>query len=183
MLFLAQNFLAKASRPIVTAGEMLMRKHYRLLAGLAFTAALATPATAQQAGGTKIGVLTCQTSATIGLIVGSHQRIRCSYAPDNGGPPENYAGYINRVGLDLGVTGGGIMTWGVIAPVNGWHHGALAGNYGGASGSVSAGIGVGANALIGGSHRSFALQPLSVSGQVGVNLALGVAGLTLRSVP
>jgi len=160
-----------------------MRKYYSLLAGLAFAVALAATASAQQAGGTKVGVLTCQTSASIGFIVGSHQRIKCTFAPDSGAPPENYTGSINRVGLDLGVTGGGVMAWGVIAPTNGWRRGALAGNYGGASGSVSAGVGVGANALVGGSHRSFALQPLSVSGQVGVNLALGVAGLTLRSAP
>jgi hypothetical protein len=170
---------------------MLMRKFgikscsksFSLFAGIAIAAALAAPALAQQSGGTKVGVLTCQTSASIGFIVGSHTKIRCSFAPDNGGPPENYYGSINRVGLDLGVTGGGVMAWGVIAPTNGWHHGALAGSYGGASGSASIGLGVGANALIGGSHRSFALQPLSVSGQVGVNLALGVAGLTLRSAP
>ena len=159
-----------------------MPKHARYLLSLALAAMLATPALAQQSGGTKIGVLTCRTSASIGFIVGSHQRIGCSFAPDNGGPPDNYAGYISRVGLDLGVTTGGIMTWAVVAPVNGWRHGALAGTYAGASGSVSAGAGVGANALVGGSHRSFALQPLSVTGQVGVNLALGVAGLTLRSV-
>ncbi len=159
-----------------------MPKHARTLLGLTLAATLASPALAQQSGGTKVGVLTCRTSATIGLIVGSHQRIACSFAPDAGGPPDNYAGYITRVGLDLGVTTGGVMSWGVVAPVNGWHHGALAGTYGGASGSVSAGVGVGANALVGGSRRSFALQPLSVSGQVGVNLALGVAGLTLRSV-
>jgi hypothetical protein len=150
--------------------------------GLALATALIASASAQPAGGTKVGVLTCQTSATLGLIIGSRQKIRCSYAPDAGGPPENYEGHITRLGLDLGVTGGGIMTWAVVAPVNGWHHGALAGTYAGASGSASIGLGVGANALVGGSHRSFALQPLSVSGQVGVNLALGVAGLTLRSV-
>jgi hypothetical protein len=75
------------------------------------------------------------------------------------------------------------MAWGVFAPTNGYHHGALAGTYVGGSGSASLGVGVGANALIGGSHRSIALQPLSVEGQVGVNLALGVAGLSLQLVP
>ena len=106
-----------------------MRKHARTLLGLALAAALVAPAAAQQSGGTKVGVLTCRTSASIGLIVGSHQRIACSFAPDaGGGRPDNYAGYITRVGLDLGVTTGGVMTWGVVAPVNGWHHGALAGN-------------------------------------------------------
>jgi len=63
------------------------------------------------------------------------------------------------------------MAWGVFAPTAGLHHGALAGKYVGGSGSASLGVGVGANALIGGSHRSIALQPLSVEGQVGVNLA------------
>jgi Protein of unknown function (DUF992) len=168
--------------PIEKLEEVLMRKYLHLLAGVALAAAFAAPASAQQSGGTKVGLLTCQTSASIGLIIGSHQKIRCSFAPDSGAAPENYLGSINRLGLDLGVTGGGIMTWGVFAPVNGWHHGALAGTYGGASGSASIGVGLGANVLVGGSHRSFALQPLSVSGSIGVNLALGVAGLTLRSV-
>ncbi len=148
--------------------------------GLLAVALAATPALAQQTGGTKVGLLTCKSSASLGLIIGSHQRIRCSFAPDNG-PSENYEGHINRLGLDLGVKGGGIMTWAVFAPVNGYHHGALAGTYIGGSGSASLGVGVGANALVGGSHRSIALQPLSVEGNVGINLALGVAGLTLRS--
>jgi len=159
-----------------------MEKYGRLLAATALVAMAAAPVPALSAG-TKVGLLTCRTSASIGLIVGSHQKISCRFAPDNGGPPERYAGHINRVGLDLGVTAGGVMTWGVIAPTSGLPHGALAGRYGGASGDISIGLGVGANALVGGSHRSFALQPLSVEGQVGLNLALGVAGLTLRSVP
>lgn len=153
-------------------------RHYVL--GLAIAAVLTNPASAQQ-GGAKVGVLTCKTSASLGLIVGSRQRIRCSFAPDNG-PPENYEGHIDRLGLDLGVKGGGVMSWAVFAPTSGYHRGALAGRYGGASGSVSLGLGAGANALVGGSRRSIALQPLSLEGNVGVNLALGVAGLTLRSV-
>jgi Protein of unknown function (DUF992) len=158
-----------------------MPKFSRTLLGFALATALATPALAQQSGGTKIGLLTCKTSASLGLIIGSHQKISCSFRPDNG-PPENYQGSIGRLGLDLGVKGGGIMTWAVFAPVNGYHHGALGGTYVGGSGSASLGVGVGANALVGGSHKSIALQPLSVEGNVGVNLALGVASLTLRSV-
>jgi hypothetical protein len=158
-----------------------MLKYARVLLAIAAAAALVSPAVAQQSGGTKIGVLTCKTSASLGLIIGSKQSVRCNFAPDNG-PPEAYEGHIGRLGLDLGVKGGGVMAWTVFAPVNGYHHGALAGSYGGASGSVSVGVGVGANALVGGSHRSIALQPLSVEGNVGVNLALGVAGLTLRSI-
>ena len=109
-----------------------------------------TPLAAQQAGGTKVGVLTCRTSASIGLIIGSHQKLRCSFSPDIPGLlPENYFGHVNRLGLDLGVKTGGVMAWGVFAPTNGLHHGALAGTYVGASGSASLGVGVGANALVG----------------------------------
>jgi hypothetical protein len=128
------------------------------------------------------GMLTCKTSASLGLIIGSHQKIRCRFTPNSGAPAEGYAGYINRLGLDLGITTGGVMSWAVLAHnAAGLSPGALAGKYVGASGDVSFGVGLGANALVGGSHRSVALQPVSLEGQVGVNLALGVGGLTLRS--
>jgi hypothetical protein len=160
-----------------------MFKYLQLLTTAITLVGTCIPLAAQQAGGTKVGVLTCKTSASLGLLVGSHQKLRCSFKPDGGGPPENYAGHINRLGIDIGVKAGGVMAWGVFAPTNGYHHGALAGRYVGGSGSASLGVGVGANALIGGSHRSIALQPLSVEGHVGVNLALGVAGLSLQLVP
>ncbi len=41
---------------------------------------------------------------------------------------------------------------------------------------------LGANVLVGGSNRTIALQPVSVSGQVGINIALGVADLSLWPV-
>ena len=88
-----------------------------------------TPLAAQQAGGTKVGVLACKTSASLGLIVGSHQKLRCSFNPDNGGPPENYVGHVNRLGLDLGIKAGGAMAWGVFVLTNGLRHGALSGTY------------------------------------------------------
>ena len=153
----------------------------RLLAAMAILAALNTSLAAQETNRTKAGVLSCRTSASVGLIVGSHQKLNCRFTPDGGGPPETYFGHINRVGLDVGVRAGGAMAWAVLAPTNGVHHGALAGKYVGASGGASLGVGANANVLVGGSHRSFALQPLSVEGQVGVNLALGVAGLTLHA--
>ncbi len=160
-----------------------MPKYRSMLVASVVVVGAMSPAVAQQSGGTKVGVLACQTSASLGLIVGSHQKLRCIFSPDNGTAPENYVGHVNRLGVDLGVKAGGALAWGVFAPTNGPHHGALSGTYVGASGSISLGLGAGANALIGGSHRSIALQPLSVEGQVGVNLALGVAGLTLRHVP
>ena len=160
-----------------------MSKYSLMVFTAAILAAVAAPAVAQQTNQAKAGVLACRTSASLGLIVGSHQKLRCRFTPDAGGQPETYVGHINRLGLDLGVRAGGAMVWAVLAPTNGMHHGALAGTYVGASGSVSVGLGANANVLVGGSHRSIALQPLSVEGQVGVNLALGVAGLSLRAAP
>jgi Protein of unknown function (DUF992) len=189
MLCLAQrrSTIAIAGR-ITDVGGLLMLKLRHVFFGIAVaaaltTAALMTSALAQAVGGTKVGVLTCRSSASLGLIIGSRQGVKCSFSPDNGSRPENYVGHIGRLGLDLGVRGGGVMVWTVVAPTNGWQHGALAGHYVGANADASLGLGAGAKVLVGGSHRSIALQPLSVSGQVGVNLALGVAGLTLRSAP
>jgi len=59
----------------------------------------------------------------------------------------------------------------------------LAGDYFGASGQVTVAAGLGANVLIGGSNNTIALQPVSVSTSVGLNLALGVAELHLRPGP
>ena len=72
------------------------------------------------------------------------------------------------------------MAWGVFAPTNRIGYGDLAGSYVGASASATVGVGLGANALVGGSGNTFALQPVSVQGQTGLSVAAGVAGLELR---
>jgi Protein of unknown function (DUF992) len=137
----------------------------------------AEPAAAQRV---RAGVLTCDVSAGIGLILGSQKQLSCAYAPDVPGPQEAYMGSLTRFGLDVGVTGGGVMVWGVFAESIARGPGFLAGDYVGASGEVSVAAGLGANVLVGGSNRTVALQPLSVSGQVGINLAVGVGDLSLR---
>jgi hypothetical protein len=141
-------------------------------------AAMAQP----PAGGTKVGTLNCQLAPSIGFIIGSHDPMRCRYTPDGPFPPEFYDGVITTVGLDIGFTTGGQMAWAVIAPTVGPSRGGLAGEYVGASGNVTAGVGVGANVLFGGSGRSFALQPLSLQGQSGLDLTVGVSGLRLQAV-
>ena len=125
------------------------------------------------------GSLTCDVSAGIGLIIGSKQNVSCTFTPSRPGPIEYYTGSIAKLGLDIGVTGGGIMVWAVLAPTT-RPVGALAGTYVGATGEISIVGGVGANVLVGGSNRTVALQPLSVTGQVGFNIAAGVADLQLR---
>ncbi len=127
----------------------------------------------------RAGGLTCDTGPRVGLIVGSRQHLQCVFVPNSGGR-YSYTGRISRVGLDVGITGGGRLFWAVFAPTSRVHRGSLVGTYVGASGNAALGIGLGANVLVGGSHRTISLQPLSIEGQVGVNLALGVSRLTLR---
>jgi hypothetical protein len=142
-------------------------------------AALSGSAQAQER--VQAGQLTCDVSAGIGLIIGSQRNVSCTFTPSTPGPIEYYTGTISKLGIDLGVTTGGVMVWLVWSPTN-RPVGGLTGNYVGASAEASVVAGLGANALIGGSNRSVALQPLSVQGQVGLNIAAGVAGLELRYV-
>jgi hypothetical protein len=142
-------------------------------------AALSGSAQAQER--VQAGSLTCDVSAGIGLIIGSQRNVSCTFTPASPGPIEYYTGTISKLGLDVGVTTGGVMVWLVFAPTN-RPVGALQGSYAGASAEVSVVAGVGANGLIGGSNRTVALQPFSVQGQVGLNVAAGVAGLDLRWV-
>jgi len=125
------------------------------------------------------GTLGCDISAGIGLIIGSQRTVSCTFTPSTPGPIEFYTGTISKFGVDLGVTTGGVMTWLVYAPTS-RPLGALAGEYGGAAAEATFVAGLGANVLLGGSNRTVALQPLSVQGQLGINVAAGVAGLHLR---
>jgi hypothetical protein len=157
----------------------MMPRHYIALILVVFAAQHVSSAAAQAPQGTSVGTLTCKMAPSIGLIFGSQQRMACRFAPSGPYPPEAYVGVMNTIGLDIGITAGGAMAWGVFAPTAGPMPGALAGTYVGASGAIGVGVGVGANLLFGGSGRSIALQPLSVEGSVGINLSLGVSGLTL----
>ena len=134
----------------------------------------------------RTGIITCTTGLGIGLIVGSTKRVDCVYRPDRPAPPQQYTGRMNKLGLDIGITGGTVIKWAVFAsPKSGVYSvpgGALAGRFVGASAEGTIGLGLGANVLVGGTNDAYVLQPLSVQGQVGLNLALGITGLTLRRV-
>jgi hypothetical protein len=154
-----------------------MTKSVVLIASAALAAALTQTAAAQQPA--KVGMLTCDVSGGIGMIVTSQKAMSCSFAPTKG-PKEVYAGTINKFGLDLGATNQGRMVWAVFAPTS-RKAGALAGTYTGATAEATVGAGLGANVLVGGSDRTVSLQPVSVQGQSGLNLAVGVSGLQLRA--
>jgi hypothetical protein len=150
------------------------------IAFLALALAAAVPAPASAQSQSQAGTLTCQLRPTIGLIIGSRQRMSCVFSIANTGRRETYEGRITRLGLDIGVSAGGRMVWLVNGRGNRLPPRALTGLYVGASGEIALGVGVGANALVGGSDKSVVLQPLSLEASVGVNLALGVAGLRLQ---
>ena len=126
----------------------------------------------------RAGVLTCKVAGGVGLILGSSKGMSCTFSPSFRGV-EFYGGRINKVGLDIGITGETVIVWAVLASQTGFPVGALAGRYVGASAEASIVIGVGANILVGGSNKSFALQPLSIQGQIGLNVAAGVTSLDL----
>ena len=147
------------------------------MAAVALTGTLATPANAQQQR-VQIGTLACSISAGIGLIVASQRNVSCNFQPD-GGPPEAYVGTMTIIGVDVGFTSGSQMVWGVLAGTS-RYAGMLSGTYVGATAQATVAAGVGANALVGGSNRSVALQPLSVQGQVGLNAAGGIGALELH---
>src|ERR1700736_5800912 len=142
-------------------------------------AAMSFNAETAQAQRIRTGVLNCDVSAGIGLIIGSQRSVNCLFTPDLPGPQEGYFGTITKFGLDIGATAGGAMVWAVYADTS-RGYGFLAGEYAGASGEVTVAAGLGANVLVGGSNRTVALQPVSITGQVGLNLALGVANLSIR---
>ncbi len=146
-------------------------------ASLALTA---TPSAAQPRQ-VQVGTLTCSLSASIGLIVASQKNVNCVFRGRPGEPEEAYTGTMTTVGVDIGVTSGGVIIWAVFADTD-RYFGMLTGTYAGATAEVSVAAGLGANVLVGGSHRSVALQPLSVQGQIGLNVAGGVGALELHPV-
>src|ERR1700692_1069381 len=142
-------------------------------------AAVSFNAEIAQAQRVRTGVLNCDVSAGIGLIIGSQRSVNCLFTSDQPGPQEGYFGTITKFGLDVGATAGGSMVWAVYADTS-RGYGFLAGDYAGASGEATVAVGLGANVLVGGSNRTVALPPVSGGGQIGLNLALGVANLSLR---
>ena len=147
------------------------------------TAALAaTMATANAAPpAVRAGILQCQAGQNVGFVVGSVVNFECVFQSE-GRRPEPYIATVRRFGVDLGFTQQTQLAWAVNAPAYPIARGQLAGSYGGVGANASVGIGFGGNFLIGGPQNAYALQPLSVQGQTGLNVAAGIAGLELQPV-
>ena len=163
----------------ITPGRLVPLIIAFVIAGMAPFGARAQ---AQGQNWTQSGMLRCKLNPSIGFVIFGHQSMECRFVPSLPGPPQIYEGALNTVGIDVGVVGAGGLAWAVLAPTSGVSTGALAGEYVGASGDIALGAGVGANVLIGGSQRSFALQPVSVEGSVALDVTLGLSALQLRYV-
>jgi hypothetical protein len=159
----------------------LGEKHmFRTALGAAILAAFVTLAGAANAQPRiQVGTLTCSLSASVGLIVASQKNVNCVFAGTPGFPDEAYTGTMTTIGVDIGFTTGGVIVWAVFATTN-RYVGMLAGTYAGATAEVSVAAGLGANVLVGGSNRTVALQPVSVQGQLGLDVAGGIGALELH---
>jgi hypothetical protein len=140
--------------------------------------ALGTPAQAD----VRVGVMTCDMDSGFGYVLGSSRDLHCTFVPA-AGAPEHYEGTISKFGVDIGYVQNAVMVWTVVAPSVALPPGSLAGSYGGATASATVGVGVGANMLVGGSSDTISLQPLSIQGGTGLNVAGGFASISLTFQP
>jgi len=145
------------------------------VAGLAIASADAAPA------GVKVGTLNCNVAGGMGFVFGSSKNLSCTYEPTKAAV-EHYAGTVSKWGVDIGYTAKGKLIWAVFAPTSDVRPGAIEGEYAGATAQATVGVGLGANVLIGGLDKSIALQPLSVQGQTGLNVAAGIGSISLKHV-
>jgi hypothetical protein len=160
-----------------------MQKNFRLMIGAAALAigAVALAGTADAAPhGVKVGTLTCNVASGWGFVFGSSKDLHCTFRPS--GRSEHYVGSVSKFGVDIGYTEGGVLVWAVFAPSSDVRPGALQGDYAGATASATVGVGLGANVLIGGLDKSIALQPVSVEGSTGLNVAAGIGSISLKHV-
>src|ERR1700687_3772455 len=160
-----------------------MKQVQRLLVGAARAGAvaLATPAGAAPHG-VKVGTLTCHVASGWGFVFGSSRDLRCNFRP-NHHEGERYSGSISKFGVDLGYTEDGVILWAVFAPSSDVRAGALQGDYAGVTAGATVGVGLGAHVLIGGLDKSISLEPLSVEGNEGLNVAAGIGSISLRYEP
>lgn len=146
-----------------------------LVAAAAFLGVVsATPA---EASGIRVGVLECRVDNGWGLILGSSRDVDCTFT-NSQGKKSRYEGKLTRVGVDIGYTDSKTIAW-VVMSLEG-NKADLSGTYLGVGAEATVVVGLGANAMVGGLNNNFALQPISVNGQAGLNVAGGVQSLALR---
>ena len=140
----------------------------------------AAPVAAQDKKGATVGMLRCNEASGWGLVFGSTRDLKCVFTGEKGAPTVRLTGKISKFGVDIGFKENAVILWGVVSTSDKFTPGQLAGKYVGVTAEVGWAVGLGANVLVGGTNKGFALQPLSVSGSNGINLAAGVAEVELQ---
>ena len=159
-----------------------MRRFGMAVGSLGLLGVVSLGTSAAHAQDVRAGVMTCDMDGGFGFVVGSSRDLHCTFLPA-AGAPEHYAGSISKFGVDIGYMQNAVIVWNVVASTVAVPPGSLTGTYGGATASVTLGVGVGANVLVGGSKDTISLQPVSVEGGTGLNLAGGIASISLTFQP
>jgi hypothetical protein len=183
-LVLAHDLVRRVDTRRITIEQeihSMRRKFAAAIATTLLTAGIVTPGLSTQAAaaGVDAGILTCNVDSGWGFVFGSSRNLRCVYSP-RPGVAEHYVGNIDKFGVDIGYLQNAVIIWAVVAPTVQQSPGALAGVYGGVTGGATVGVGADANVLIGGSTHSISLQPLSIAGNKGLNVAAGIASINLH---
>ena len=144
-------------------------------------ALLGVAATTTARADVEVGTLSCRSSGAAAYILVSGQPFQCTFTPAAGRPVQRYQAVIHRFGAQAGFSNDVSLAWAVFAPTPRVGPGSLAGEYGGVSAGAALGVGIGGNGLLGGAN-SFTLQPLSVQGELGLNVVATVTGLSLKPV-
>ena len=141
-------------------------------------------ALAQEKKGANVGMLRCNEASGWGMVFGSTKDLRCVFTPsEKGAKSAHFTGTIKKYGVDIGFTENAVILWAVVSTSDKFTPGDIAGSYGGVTASAAWAAGLGANVLLGGSKQGFALQPLSVQGYNGINVAAGVTEVELKAAP
>lgn len=127
------------------------------------------------------GVLECR-GVSQQYVVASITNLQCVFRSNVSGRTDAYAAVIRRGGLDIGFNHSTMLAWAVFSPTHRVGPGSLSGVYVGASANATVGLGVGANALFGGSNRTISLQPVSIQAQSGLGAAGGISALELQPI-
>jgi hypothetical protein len=134
---------------------------------------------AQAEPSVQVGRLSCDVEGGTGLIFVSSKNLTCDFIR-KGHKTEHYKGSIDKFGLDIGFTESAHIEWLVFAGSSTKvTKRALSGHYVGGSAEATLFVGLGANFLVGGFEKSYALQPWSLQGQTGLNLSYTFSSLKL----
>ncbi len=160
----------------------VMQRLIIVITAFAVLAGAAPFASAQEKKGANVGMLRCNEASGWGLVFGSTKDLSCVFTgAEKGAKPVHFTGTIKKYGVDIGFTQNAVILWAVVSTSDKFTPGDLAGGYGGVTAEAAWAIGLGANVLLGGSKKGFALQPLSVQGYNGINLAAGITEVELKA--